>query len=174
MLRIACGALFFVLAGVAQAQVYRCGSSYSHAPCKGGQVIDTAPVMSDPRGPVTKEIYLCSAAAGSSYWSSAHCAERGWRIERIERVPANMSWEEQVAAARQARESASQALAAPVQRAPQVSAPASPPAKVQCRTLDERVEMLYSMGRAGSRYYDLNWVRHERKKARDQQYRLRC
>ncbi|MFC7207769.1 hypothetical protein ACFQOZ_14430 [Comamonas endophytica] len=123
MLRIACGALFFVLAGVAQAQVYRCGSSYSHAPCKGGQVIDTAPVMSDPRGPVTKEIYLCSAAAGSSYWSSAHCAERGWRIERIERVPANMSWEEQVAAARQARESASQALAAPVQRAPRYRRP---------------------------------------------------
>jgi len=165
--------LFLCLAGAAQAQVYRCGNSYSHAPCKGGQVIDAAPVLSDPRGPVTKEIYLCSAA-GRHYWSSVHCAQRGWHIERIERVPAAMPWEEQVAAATQAYRSSVQALAAPVPRITQAPLPAAQPAKEQCRALDERVKMLDSMGRAGSLYYDLDWVRRERKKARDQQYRLRC
>lgn len=40
--------------------------------------------------------------------------------------------------------------------------------------LDERVKDLDRMGRAGSLYYDLDWVRSERKKARDEQYRLRC
>jgi hypothetical protein len=30
------------------------------------------------------------------------------------------------------------------------------------------------MGRAGSQYYDLDWVRRERKVARDEQYRLKC
>ncbi|MNL66413.1 hypothetical protein D3C87_1908720 [compost metagenome] len=82
-----------------------------------------------------------------------------------------MPWDEQVAAATQAHRSASQALAAPVQRMPRASAA---PAKAQCVALDERVKMLDSMGRAGSRYYDLDWVRRERKQARDQQYRMRC
>lgn len=162
------------LAGVTQAQVYRCGNSYSHAPCKGGQVVNEKPLLSDPRGPVSKEIYLCSASAGRNYWSSVHCAEHGWSIERIERVPAKLPWEEQVAVASQAHRSASQALAAPAQGAPQVSLPPVPPVRSACRALDERVRMLDSMGRAGSQYYDLDWVRRERKKARDQQYRLRC
>ena len=34
--------------------------------------------------------------------------------------------------------------------------------------------MLDSMGRAGSRYYDLDWVRSERKKARDEPLKLQC
>lgn len=162
------------LAGAAQAQVYRCGNSYSHAPCKGGQVVDASPVLSDPRGPVSKEIYLCSAAGGRQYWNAVHCAQRGWRIERIERVPADMPWEEQVAAARQAQQSAAQASAAPLQRAPRAPSPPVPSAQDQCRALDERVAELDRMGRAGSRHYDLDWVRHERKQARDRQHRLRC
>lgn len=173
-MHLALGGLLVGLAGAAQAQVYRCGNNYSHAPCKGGQVIDASPVLSDPRGPVTKEIYLCSAAAGSNYWSAGHCAQRGWRIERIERVPADLPWEEQVAAARQAHQSAAQASAVPLQRAPQPPSPPAPSAKAHCRALDKRVAELDSMGRAGSRYYDLDWVRGERKQVRDQQYRLRC
>lgn len=43
-----------------------------------------------------------------------------------------------------------------------------------CSGLYDRVNMLDSMGRAGSQYYDLDWVRRERKEARDQQHRLRC
>lgn len=160
-------------AGVS-AQVYRCGNSYSNSPCKGGQVVDTSPMLSDPRGPATREIYLCSATPGSSYWSAAHCAERGWRVERIERVPANLPWEEQVAAATRAHRSAAQALAAPAQRVPQLPRPAAQPQKAQCLWLDKRVKTLDSMGRAGSRYYDLDGVRRERKQARDEQHRLRC
>lgn len=156
------------------AQVFRCGSSYSNTSCKGGQVVDTSPVLSDPRGPVTREIYLCSATPGRNYWSSVHCAERGWRIERIERVAAALPWDEQVAAASQAHRSALQAAAVPVQRQSQVSQPAARPASGTCVALEERVKALDSMGRAGSQYYDLDWVRRERKIARDQQYRQRC
>ena len=173
-MRIALGTWILCGSGAGHAQVYRCGSSYSHAPCKGGQVIDTAPVMSDPRGPVSREIYLCSAPPGQSYWSSAHCAVRGWRIERIERVPTNISWEEQVAAARQAHRSALQASAALVQAPLPAPPSASPPVNGTCTALEEHVKALDSMGRAGSRYHDLDRVRRERKIARDQQYRLRC
>lgn len=172
--RVALCIWLFCGTGVLHAQVYRCGSSYSHTPCKGGKVVDTSAVLSDPRGPATREIYLCSATPGRTYWSSAHCAERGWRIERIERVAADMPWDEQVAAARQAHQSALQASTVPPQRQLQSPGPAAPPAKAQCVALEEYVKSLDSMGRAGSRYYDLDWVRHERKTTRDQQYRLRC
>ena len=174
VVRIALGTLILCGSGAGHAQVYRCGNSYSHTPCKGGQVIDTAPVVSDPRGPMSREIYLCSAPPGQNYWSSAHCAERGWRIERIERVPTNISWEEQVAAARQAHRSALQPPAALVQSPSPAPRSPSPPVNGTCTALEEYVKALDSMGRAGSRYHDLDRVRRERKNARDQQYRLRC
>ena len=56
----------------------------------------------------------------------------------------------------------------------QAQMPQQPAVKEQCVLLNERVAMLDSMGRAGSRYYDLDWVRSERKKVRDEQFRLRC
>ncbi len=63
----------------------------------------------------------------------------------------------------------------PVKTFPPQAVRHTQPSKSQaCSALDERVVMLDSMGRAGSRYYDLDWVRRERKDARDQQYRLRC
>ncbi len=48
----------------AQPAVYRCGNSYSEAPCKGGKVVDTSRVVNDPRGPTTKEIYPCKPRMG--------------------------------------------------------------------------------------------------------------
>ncbi len=159
----------------AQPVVYRCGNSYSEAPCKGGKVVDTSPVMSDPRGPMTKEIYLCKAPQGARYWTPEHCAHRGWTIERIQRVPAHVGWDDQVAAGRQQKDQAEAQNTAPAQNfLPQAIQPSQPSKTQACSALDERVVMLDSMGRAGSRYYDLDWIRRERKDARDQQYRLRC
>lgn len=156
----------------AGAQVYRCGNSYSQEPCKGGRTVETSPILIDPRGPATKEIYLCSAPHGKQYWVAEHCAQRGWSIERIQRVPTNVPWADQVAAAREQVQAAQARTAAPaVQYSPQTMPP-SP--QQQCSLLDERVKQLDSMGRAGSLHYDLNWVRRERKEARDQQFRLRC
>ena len=159
----------------AQAQVFRCGSTYSDEPCKGAKVIDASPVVSDPSGPRTKEIYLCRAPQGGLYWTAEHCVQRGWTIERIQRVPANVSWNDQVAVGRSQKAEAEAMAAAPVQTYSAPAPLASTNGKnAACSSLDERVNMLDSMGRAGSRYYDLDWVRRERKEARDQQHRLRC
>lgn len=169
-------ALLALLPGAAFAQsVYRCGNTYSDEPCKGGKTVDTSPAVSDPRGPSTKEIYLCKAPHGGLYWTAEHCARRGWTIERIQRVPANVSWDDQVAAGRQQRDRAEAISAMPVQRSAQQVVPQSPQGKNPvCAALDERVAMLDSMGRAGSQYYDLDWVRRERKAARDEQHRRGC
>lgn len=156
----------------AGAQVYRCGNTYTQEPCKGGRTVETSPILSDPRGPATKEIHLCSAPQGKQYWIPEHCAQRGWSIERIQRVPANVPWADQVAAASEQMRAAQALTVAPAaQSIPQTPQP-SP--RQHCSLLDERVKQLDSMGRAGSLHYDLNWVRRERKEARDQQFRLRC
>lgn len=158
----------------ASAEVYRCGKTYTDEPCKGAKLIDTSPIISDPSGPRTKEIYLCRAPQGGLYWTAEHCAQRGWTIERIQRVPANVSWNDQVEAGRHQKAQSEAAAAAPIQSH---ALPAPQPSQANngtCSALEERVRMLDSMGRAGSRYYDLDWVRRERKDARDQQHRLRC
>ena len=179
MSRLALFAAVFLCASGAQAQeVYRCGNTYTQEPCKGGRTVDVSPTLSDLSGPKTTVIYLCRAPGGSLYWIPEKCATRGWILERSATVSNGIGWDNQVAEARRQRTEAEELMrsAAPVySRTPQASqSPLSADTKAQCSALNERVAMLDSMGRAGSRYYDLDWVRSERKKARDEQYRLRC
>lgn len=169
------GIFLTLVATASTAQVYRCGNTYSEEPCAGGKAIDTSPPVSDPRGPSTTLLYLCRNTQDSLAWIPEPCATRGWTLERMERVPRNLPWEEQVRAARAQRRQA-QALHEPepaVRYAPS-AAPQADSRKASCQALDEQVKALDSMGRAGSRLYDLDRLRRERKAARDQQFRLRC
>ena len=156
----------------AQAQVYRCGNAYSDAPCKDGRAIDVSPPMSDPGGPRTAVIYLCKPSDGRLLWSAAPCGASGMALERTERVPIHLDWEQQVAVAHRLYAQAQSLVAPPpvVHR----SAPPQPSRQAVCQALEERIRQLDSMGRAGSLHYDLDWVRRERKKARDEQFRLPC
>jgi len=164
--------LLATAASPADAQVYRCGNEYTHTPCSNGVQVDTSPAMADPAGPSTVVINLCRARGGQTYWIDGQCSARGWTLLRTARVPANASWEEQLEDARAQHRAARVATAPP----PVVynTGPAQPSGKDECARLDARVAQLDSMGRAGSRHYDLEWVRRERKDARDQQFRLRC
>lgn len=166
--------LLLLQAAPVQAQVYRCGSTYSNTPCKNARPVDISEPLSDPAGPRTIEIYLCRAPNAGLYWANEHCHNRGWTVERMERVAKNISWDDQVTAAKAQRDAAiATATPAPITHtAPARPAPA--PRNAACQALYERVAMLDSMGRAGSSYYDLDWIRRERKSARDEQFRLRC
>ena len=168
------GFVLLGLAGDAGAQVYRCGNTYTAEPCKGGKEVDVSPAFSDRSGPKTKEIYLCRAPQGGLYWTVEHCGQRGWTIERTERVPANVPWEDQLAAARRHKADA-EALVVPPPTAYYAPPPvATPSNKFECQALDERIKQLDAMGRAGSLHYDLDWIRAQRKEARDRQFRIRC
>ena len=156
-------------------QVYRCGNTYTDDPCKGGKEIDASPAVSDLQGPKTKLIYFCSSKQGKQFWTVEPCHTRGWTLDRTERVPINMDWDDQVSLAdRQRRQAEHAALppVAPVQYPRQEQQ--QPSRKAECAALDDRVRQLDSMGRAGSLHYDLDWIRRERKSARDIQFRLRC
>ena len=169
--------LGFALLGLtadASAQVYRCGNVYSDEPCKGGKEVDVSPAVSDLQGPKTKLIYLCSTKHGQQYWTVEECRTRGWTLERTERVPINMTWDSQVTIANRQKRQAEEITAPPVAPIQQQSQPQQPSFKAHCAELDERIKHLDRMGRAGSQHYDLDWIRRQRKEARDTQFRLRC
>lgn len=160
--------LFVLLISSANAQVYRCGNTYSNQPCKGAKEVDTSPALADPRGAQTKEIFLCRAAPGRLYWNHEHCSARGWAVERISRVPKDASWEDQVEIARsQKRNAESLASATYPTGSPSTAAPSN---RAACQQLDERIKWLDSMARANS----TPWITEERRLARDRQFRLHC
>lgn len=163
----------------ASAEVYRCGNSYSQEPCKGGRAVDTSPPVASHGGsgpPSMQTVYLCrSKSGGGMFWTSEHCHQANAWVERTESVPKNMSWEGQLAMAKAQRDAAAAMFKPPQQTYAQQNTQQPVASNKQtCAALDQRVKDLDSMGRAGSRYYDLNWVRSERKIARDEQFRLRC
>ncbi len=167
-------------AASATAQVYRCGNTYTQEPCKGARVIDTAPPVTSHGSaspPGRQKIYLCSSKGGGQFWAQQHCHQHDAWIERTETVPSGLGWDEQVRIARSQRDATAALLAPPpvtYNTAPTPQPAPVPGRREACAALDERVKSLDSMGRAGSLHYDLDWVRRERKSARDEQYRLRC
>ena len=172
--------LFFLVACFAfavHAQVYRCGSTYSQEPCKGGREVDVSPTLSDPSGPQTTVIYLCRSREGSLFWLQERCASRGWTLERSATVSNRVSWANQVQEGQRQYAEGEALSAAPVAR--QIDASPSQVNREQirrqeCAALDEQVNTYDAMGRVGSRVYSLDDLRSRRKAARDAQYRLRC
>ena len=160
----------------AQEPIYRCGNSYSSTPCKGAKVVEdrTSIASSDTAGPGHRLVYLCKSHGGGLFWSSHSCQQQNAFLERSETVPEQMEWKQQVAQAQAQWERAQALTRAPARAAAAVPASRAGAANVLCAQLEQRVKMLDSMGRAGSQYYDLDWVRRERKAARDQQARLKC
>ena len=166
-------ALLLLVSLSSQAQVYRCGNEYSAAPCAGGREVDVSSPLSDPAGPKTIQVFLCRKPGGSLFWISERCANRGWALERSEWVPRNLDWDDQVAYARGKRDAAA-ALTAETSVPRVTSRAASGGNATECRSLDERVNWLDSLGRAGGGGYTMDWIRSERKIARDKQFRLHC
>ena len=166
-----------LLATAAQAQTYRCGNSYSDAPCKGGRLVDTIPPVtnnSTADAADSKTIYLCQGGGGCRFWSSQHCREHGAYIDRMENVPAHLPWETQVEMAKGQRDKAANLQQpAPVQPGYQQQSPA-PNKQLTCQSLESRIKQLDSMARAGGTAQQLDWIAARRKEARDEQFRLRC
>lgn len=153
-------------------QVYRCGNTYSNAPCEGA--IQIEPQSSRPRDvSLSKEIYLCKDIYDRRTWESVPCSVNGRFMDRIARVPTNIPWDEQVAIARQqgdrAHAIAAEQIVPVAPRASGIKANAG-----ECRALDERVNWLDSLGRVGGGGYTLDWIREQRRFARDRQFRIGC
>lgn len=159
----------------ANAQVYRCGNTYSNAPCAGGKPVDTSPTLNwgGARAGATT-LYLCQGYGGGRFWTREHCASREALVDRMESVPANLSFNQQVELA-QSQVERKRAVAQPAPAQPGVQGTSNGDGnRSQCHQLDERVKYLDQAARAGGRAQYMDRIAHERKLARDQQFRLRC
>jgi hypothetical protein len=114
-------------------------------------------------------IYLCRAYNGGMFWAQAHCTQHNALIERIVNVPDGIPWDQKVAIGEQQLRGA----ARNVEPAPQVNN--SPPSnKATCAALDARVSQLDDMARQPQSAATQDWIRSERKNARDRQFGLHC
>lgn len=171
---VCCAFVLAALAFGAEAQVYRCGNTYSNVPCPGAKNVDTSPTLSwgQAKGG-TETLYLCQAYGGGQFWTRQHCRQRDALVERIESVPSGMPFEQQVELGRQRLAQSRPETEAPSPISQGQPTPAAARAG-RCSYLDDRVRQLDAMARAGGHAGYMDWLANERKKTRDAQFRLRC
>jgi hypothetical protein len=149
---------------------------YTDEPCPPGAEASTVAQAPVPSRPSTITLYLCKATDGGLFWTRQHCHQRRAWVERTVTVPADRSFDEQVAWARARRT--------------ELTAPApSPPAPVfqeqrdtsaawnkasRCKYLNERVTVLDAEARQPLSALRQDRIRVEKKEARDEQFRLHC
>lgn len=138
--------------------------------------MDVSEPLSDPAGPKSVRIYLCKRSDDKLFWLHEPCSTRGWTIDRVELVPKDLDWDDKVEFARGKRNRALVDSTPPVYSGGgnRPVAPAASSNVQECKSLDERVDWLDSLGRAGGGGHTMDWIREERRKARDRQFRLRC
>lgn len=152
-------------------QIYRCGNTYSNAPCEGGQQIAQQSSRPVDRSE-TKEIYLCKDFQDRLTWESVPCSANGRFMDRIARVPAHVSWEEQVAIARQQRDKAHAIAAEQVVPVASRSVSSTPS---ECQMIEQHIRALDAECRVNAcGMKRLDDIRAARKEARDRQFRIGC
>jgi hypothetical protein len=132
-----------------------------------------APVMEAPRPRTGGTIYLCRDYSGGSFWASDHCNRHNALIDRMVSVPEGMPFEQQVQLAEQRRQALSGSTISVQTTAANTPSPAATN-KALCQSLDARVNELDAMARQPQTGGTQDWIRMERQKTRDEQFRLRC
>ncbi|MBC5782606.1 hypothetical protein H8N03_06590 [Ramlibacter sp. USB13] len=154
----------------------RPGSERVPSPSEAARVvaIPTQPPAPEPapQARTGGTIYHCKDYSGGTFWASNHCHEHRALIDRIASVPAGLPFEQQVQIA-EAQRHAGQQLAAPPAY---VQAPPSQASQRRqlCESLDARVNQFDAMARQPQSAQTQDWIRAERHKTRDEQFRLRC
>ncbi len=146
-----------------------------HMPPPAAQRVPPAPVarVAEP-APATREIYLCKGYSGGMFWSSAICSTQRATIDRIVAVPTSLSWDEQVQLA-EGRWREAQSLYRPQpSEGGIVSLSGRPSGAGECAALEARIQQLDAMARQPQSGFTQDWIRSERRAARDRQTALRC
>lgn len=161
--------------------VHRCENasqvSYTDGPCPAGMrgsPVDTTNALS-VEGAGGAILFRCRGAG--QFWSVVHCQHRGAEIVAMHTVPANLPLAEQILFARN-REALARPGKVAAPRAADVGPAALPNAAQMkasdCRHLDALVAVLDDYARQPLPSHEQDSVRRDRKKARDEQFRLRC
>lgn len=161
--------LLLLTALPAWTQVYRCGNNYQATPCTGGREVDVRiPVSAG--SPTENLVFLCKRYDGQSFWAAMPCHQyQKAMLEREVRVPADLSWKEQVAYARKVRNEA-EALQVP----PRVRVTSAPKAVPNCERFQQALERNASAARAGGSARYMDRLNDERRKLFAEKWRAGC
>lgn len=149
---------------------------YTDEPCPAGSSLSAGaaapPLLDEPNKTLT--LYHCKGYDGRTFWANSHCNQHRALVDRMVNVPANVSFEQQVALAEGQRRGVRQATHPRMQ-----TVSPSPNAVVdsrrhECDQLDAHVRHLDAMARQPQSGAMQDWIRGERQTARDRQFRLRC
>ena len=149
---------------------------YTDAPCPAGtsHSVEAAatPQLAEPNKTLT--LYHCKGYDGRTFWANSHCNQHRALVDRMATVPANVSFERQVAMAEGQRRAVQQEIQRRVPTASPAPNDISHSQRHECDQLDARVRYLDAMARQPQSAAMQDWIRGERKMARDRQFRLRC
>lgn len=117
-------------------------------------------------------IYLCRAYGGGTFWAQTHCNQHSALIERIVSVPDTLPFDQQVKLGEQQRQSAihtnTVTNTAVINTSPAIRHIA------ECKALDTKIANYDAMARQPQSGQMQDWITAEKKKARDQQFRIKC
>lgn len=151
---------------------------YTEGECPGTTQPGRGPAIAAPRSapaaaPSTATpIYHCKDYEGKTFWAGSHCNQHRALVDRVTRVPGNLPFEQQVQIADKERRAMAALGSAPSSL--EVRRVSEPDQRDPCKALDERIEHLDSIARQPQSGQMQDWLRGERKQARDRQFALRC
>jgi hypothetical protein len=119
-------------------------------------------------------IYLCKAYNGGEFWASNHCNQHQALIERIVTVPDGMPFNQQVDLGNQQLRRVQQQNRSTTTHTYTNESKGQSSIEAECAALEARIVSYDAVARQPQTAQRQDWIRQERKKARDQQARLRC
>lgn len=149
---------------------------YTDAPCPVGtsRTIETAAAPQTDESNKTLTLYHCKGYDGRTFWANSHCNQHRALVDRLTNVRADLSFEQQVAMAEGQRREVQQETQRHVPTASPAPNVVSHSQRYECGLLDARVRHLDAMARQPQSAAMQDWIRGERKTARDRQFHLRC
>lgn len=119
-------------------------------------------------------IYHCKAYSGGTFWSAAHCRDHNALIDRIVTVPDDIPFDQQVSLGEQARAQGATLAAPPPQAVVVQKTHPQMDRSAECSGLAARIAQLDALARQPQSGPTQDWIKDEKRTARDRQFRLRC
>jgi len=119
-------------------------------------------------------IYLCKAYSGGMFWSSDPCGPQKATLDRAVSVPDGLPWDQKVQLGEAAWAQARGLATPPAQSMPQPQQPSQPTKQAECASLAATVANLDSQARQPQSSQMQDWIKDQRQRARDRQFRLQC
>jgi len=108
------------------------------------------------------------------FWASNHCSQHRALIDRMESVPSNLPWDQQVLLAQQARNRAAELTRPPPVMESRTVIVNNTGNTAACEALEQHIVHLDAMARQPQSAQMQDWIKAQKADARSQQFRLRC